>query len=114
MDKSFQRNLMFFLGMISAIGGAFFYFKPGEDLKAQASIIDKHPDIEERLQTERKTVMSMVFARTATAEAKLDDLKSTLHDFRQESREMFKKLDDRIYELQRRSASLSEMEREGG
>ncbi len=105
MDKTWQKNLAAFLGLLTAIFGVIAYFHP---LTPEAPLPPRPVNLDARLQVEREMIFKFVNLRTASAEIKLDDLKGSIQDFKTEMRESFKKLDDRIFEMQRRHAAVSQ------
>ena len=111
MDKSWQKNLLAFLGLTAAILAVAAYFFPfGKGAK-----IETPADLEARLQSERKTILEFVAARTQNAEIKLDAIANSLQDLKMETRDGIKKLDDRLYELQREKVTRGYgMEPDGG
>lgn len=101
MDKSWQKNLLAFLGLVAAVLAIVAYVYPlGKP--AEAGITQEALD--NRLQSEREQIAQFVLARTAAAEGKLTDIQGSLQDFKMEMREGFKKLDDRIYQMQKERA----------
>jgi gas vesicle protein len=107
MDKSWQRNFLAFLALVGAIMGTVSYFYTPKSSREPAAE-SAAAELEARLESERKTILEFVIARTSTAESKLDAIANTLQDFKVETREGLKKLDDRIYEMQRRKSASAE------
>ncbi len=103
---SWIKNLASFLGLVAVILMILSYFFPiGRGSTANAGITQAALDA--RLSMERDQVAQFVLAKTANAEAKLNDIQSSIQDFKGEMRENFKKLDDRLYELKQQKDAQS-------
>jgi uncharacterized membrane protein len=117
MDQKWLKNFFAFATLVGIIVGAVAYLR-NDDAPARASTTQPgQEELDRRLAMERTAIQAFVIAKTSAAESKLDSISASIQDFKMETREALKKLDDRLYEMQRKRSAASvrfDAEGEGG